>query len=176
VRFLRNFAKTLRTLREIAEKELAQKALSESETKFLEDVIEVVHTRMGSGGTTQWLGWYPQLFYFGPLDALKWDAIVADVHTNPPDKEAGDPGCVLHQGVGSVDLMLMAVDNGKDRMVYAGPVLSHYEFEMPGVSRMSDSEWKAQLQAGKTPPRPEWTRGYLAPGVNPKVKFYDAGK
>lgn len=45
--------------------------------------------------------------------------------------------CVVHEGVGSVDLMLMAVNNGKDRMVFAGPVLSHYEFEMPGVTRKS---------------------------------------
>jgi len=46
-------------------------------------------------------------------------------------------------------------------------VLSHYEFEMPGVTRKADSEWKADLQAGKAPPRPEWTRSYLVPGDNP---------
>ena len=64
----------------------------------------------------------------------------------------GDPGCVLHQGVGNVDLLLIAIDNGKDRMVYAGPVLSHYEFEMPGVTRKSDSEWKEDLRAGRLTP------------------------
>ena len=74
-----------------------------------------------------------------------------------------DPGCVLTQGIGRVDLLLVAIDNGKDRMVYAGPLLSHYEFEMPGVGRKSDSEWKKDLQADRAPPPPEWTRAYLVP-------------
>ena len=75
----------------------------------------------------------------------------------------GDPGCVLHQGVGDVDMMLIAIENGKDRMVYAGPVLSHYEFEMTGIVRKADSEWRQDLSAGRLPPRPQWTRGYLVP-------------
>jgi hypothetical protein len=174
-KFLRSFAKTVKTLRGIAEKEIAQKELSKDETKFLEDVIEVHHERLGSGSIMRYAGWFPALFYFGAEDSLKWDALVADVHTDPPAPEHGDPGCVLHQGVGSVDLMLMAVDNGKDRMVFAGPVLSHYEFEMPGVTRKADSEWKQDLQTGKAPPRPAWTQRYLVPGENPGVKGYYAG-
>jgi hypothetical protein len=60
-------------------------------------------------------------------------------------------------------------------MVFAGPVLSHYEFEVSGVARKSDSQWKQDLQAGKAPPRPEWTRSYLVPGENKDVKGYYAG-
>ena len=112
-------------------------------------------------------GWYPQLFYKGRKDCAKWDALVADVHTDP-----NSPGSVLHQAVGNVDLLMIAIDSGKDRMVFAGPVLSHYEFEMEGAVRKSDSEWQKQLQDGKAPPRPEWTRDYLVPGVNPAVKNY----
>jgi hypothetical protein len=84
----------------------------------------------------------------------------------------GDPGCVLHQGVGSVDLLMIAIENGTDRVMYAGPVLSHYEFETPVNARMSDSEWRKDAIAGKLPPRPEWTKGYLVPGTNPDVKTY----
>ena len=94
---------------------------------------------------------------------MKWDALVADVHTDVPTPIHGDPGCVLHQGVGGVDLMVISIDNGKDRVAYVGPTLSHYEFEMPGVSRKSDKEWKTDLLDAKVPPRPEWTRGYLVP-------------
>jgi hypothetical protein len=173
--FLDGFAKTTRTLRAIAEKELAQKELSAEETKFLENVMEINHVRFGSGARTMYSGWYPAMFYMGASDALKWDAVVADVHTDPPAPDAGDPGCVLHQGVGCVDLLLLAVDSGKDRMVFAGPVLSHYEFEVSGVARKSDSQWKQELQAGKAPPRPEWTRSYLVPGENKDVKGYYAG-
>ena len=99
----------------------------------------------------------------GGPESAKPDALVADVHTDVPSGLVGDPGCVLHEGVGDVDLLLIAIDSGKDRMAYAGPVLSHYEFEVPGVARKSDAEWGDDLQQGRRPPRPEWTKGYLVP-------------
>jgi hypothetical protein len=75
---------------------------------------------------------------------------------------------------------MVAINNGPDRTVYAGPVLSHYEFEIPGPpKRMSDPEWKAEwTKAGFGPwrynesgagdwsgiPRqPVWTGSYLTP-------------
>jgi hypothetical protein len=157
VAFLRNFAKQVGILKTIAVKQLEQKELTKEEARFLEDVVQLHH---GSGGT--WYnGWYPGLFYKGRTDSGKADALVADVHTDVPDPTVDDPGCVLHQGIGNVDLMLIAIESGKDRMVFAGPVLSHYEFEMAGTVRKSDSEWREELSNGKLPPRPEWTRGYL---------------
>jgi hypothetical protein len=166
--FFKSFANQLALLKGIAIKELAQKELTKEETKVLQDVVQI---QRGSG-FTRYNGWYPKLFYKGPRDSGKWDALVADVHTDVPSMALGDPGCVLTQGIGSVDLLLVAIDNGKDRMVYAGPLLSHYEFEMPGVTRKSDSEWKKDLTDGKTPPRPAWTKSYLVPGVNPQVKHF----
>ncbi len=167
--FLRDFAKQVAILKGIADKELAETPLSEGEVKFLKELIQAA--RHGSG-STRYGGWYPGLFYKERPDSGVWDATVADVHTDPPAPIIGDPGCVLHQGVGNVDLLLIAVDSGKDRMVYAGPVLSHYEFEMAGVARKSDAEWRADLRAGKLPPRPEWTRSYLVPGENKGAKHY----
>jgi hypothetical protein len=164
-----NFAKQLATIKGIAEKEIEGKEFTKEEAEFLEKLVEIQFR--GSGGPF-YKGWYFGLFYKGHTDADKWDAIVADVHTDVPDPIAGDPGCVLHQGVGNVDLMLVAIDSGKDRMVYAGPVFSHYEFEMPGVSRKSDSEWRKDLKEGKAPPRPTWTKSYFVPGTNPDAKNY----
>jgi hypothetical protein len=166
-KFLRNFAKQVGVLRGIAEKELAEKPLTADEAKFLKQVMQTV--REGSG-STKYGGWYPGLFYQGKTDSGAWDAICADVHTDPPSDPPGDPGCVLHQGVGNVDFLLIAVESGKDRMVYGGPVLSHYEFEMPGVTRKSDAEWEKDIQSDKPPPRPAWTRDYLVPGKNPLAK------
>ncbi|NEO50342.1 MAG: DUF3160 domain-containing protein [Moorea sp. SIO4A3] len=157
-KFFKNFSQQLTILKEIALKELAQQELTEAQTNFLEKVVEI--QRFASGGPT-YTGWYPSLFYKKPEDSDKWDALVADVHTNVPDPMVGDPGSVLHQGVGNIDLLMIAVDNGEDKMVFAGPVLSHYEFEMPEVSRKSDSEWKKDIQTGKLPPRPNWTKSYL---------------
>lgn len=168
IAFMKNFVKQVAILKEIAEKEIAQKEMTTAEKKFLEDVVQI---KRGSG-FTMYNGWYPGMFYKGRTDSGKWDAIVADVHTDVPAPPLGDPGCVLTQGVGNVDFMLIAIDNGKDKMVYGGPVLSHYEFEMPGVSRKSDSEWRKQINEGKLPPRPEWTREYLIPGENKAAKHY----
>jgi len=88
---------------------------------------------------------------------------VTDVHTDPPDPILGDPGAVIHEGIGDVHMLLIAVDNGADRMVYAGPVLSHYEFEQPANTRMTDAQWKSNLRGGQKPSSPDWTRSYLVP-------------
>ncbi len=166
---LLRFTKAVATLKGIAQKELAQKELSKEEVKFIEELVQIA---VGCGGPRRYTGWYPGLFYEGHPDADKWDALVADVHTNFPSPLVGDPGCVLHQGVGNVDLIVVAVDNGKDRMVCAGPVLSHYEFEMPLVTRKSDAEWRKDINEGKLPPRPDWTKAYLVPGANKDARKY----
>jgi hypothetical protein len=158
VKFFRDFASQVRVLREIAAKQLARKELTVDEKRVLEDVVQIEH----GSGFTRYNGWYPALFYKGRKDSAKWDALVADVHTDPPDDTG--PGSVLHQAVGNVDLLMIAIDNGQDRVVYAGPVMSYYEFEMSGTGRKSDEEWKADIEEAKIPTRPEWTHGYLVPG------------
>jgi hypothetical protein len=168
VAFLRNFAKQVGVLKGIAAKQLAQQQLTADEKKVLEDVVQI---NRGSG-FTRYNGWYPKLFYKGERDCADWEPLVADVHTNVPAPPVGDPGCILHQGVGNIDLLLIAIDNGTDRVVYAGPVLSHYEFEAPINTRKSDSEWREDAVAGRLPQRPEWTRAYLVPGVNRAAATY----
>jgi hypothetical protein len=168
VKFLRGFATQMGKLRQIAEKELDQKELSEDEKTLMKDVMQIKHVAQGCVSIPQYTGWYPGLFYRGPKDCVKWDALVADVHTDVPALPIGDPGCVLHQGVGNVDLMIIAIDNGKDRVVYVGPTMSHYEFELPNATRKSDKEWKADLLDAKLPARPDYTRGYLVPWADRK--------
>ena len=163
------FAQTVGRLQTISEKELAQEPLTAVETDFLKDVME---DHANYTGIRRYGGWYPSLFYKPPgavsyanyQGADAWDALVTDVHTDTPAPLVGDPGCVLHEAVGNVHLLMIAVDNGPDRMVFAGPVLSHYEFEMEGIQRKTDAEWKADIKAAKLPAHPEWTRGYLVPG------------
>ncbi|HYF50394.1 MAG TPA: DUF3160 domain-containing protein, partial [Planctomycetota bacterium] len=163
--FFENFASRLATLRGIAGKEIGQQALTAEETKFLQDTISVHHTC-----APRYSGWYPELFFKERKDCATWDALVADVLTVPPD--AGDPGCILHQGVGNVDMMLIAIDNGGDKAVYAGPVFSYYEFETAPDVRKTDAEWRKQINEGKLPARPAWTAKYLAPGSNPDQANY----
>ncbi|GAB4180872.1 MAG: DUF3160 domain-containing protein [Coleofasciculaceae cyanobacterium] len=164
--FCQNFAQTLAVIKGIAMKELMQDKFTPEETKFLEEIVQI--ERMS--GYVKYDGWYPKLFYRGETDCDKWDALVTDVHTNVPIPELENPGSVLHQGVGNINLLMIAVDNGEDKIVYAGPVFSYYEFEMPGILRKSDDEWRKDITASKwktdstrdnLPPRPDWTKSYL---------------
>jgi hypothetical protein len=169
VAFCHNFAQQMATLEILAAKEQQQQPFTDTETGFIKGLMNRQdHPYYGP----TFDGWYPGLFYkdYGQMGSAdsngsnKSDPLVTDIHTAPPD--GIDPtGGVLHQGTGNVDLMLIAVDNGPDRMMYAGPVMSHYEFIVPGPSltRMSDSEWQANLSGGRRPSRPEWTRSYLIP-------------
>lgn len=184
VNFLKRFSERAVALETIAAKELGQQPLSAIETQMLQDVIELSVDYVGQ---KRWTGWYPAMFYTNSLALLQtysgyaepspacdaWDALVADVHTDLPDDYVGDPGAVIHEGVGHVNMMLIAIDNGPDRMMYVGPVLSHYEFELPGVQRWSDADWKATVRAGQQPPVPVWTRSYLVPGRFPMPPGYD---
>jgi hypothetical protein len=78
---------------------------------------------------------------------------------------------------------MIAVNNGTNRCVYAGPVMSHYEFTVEGApQRLSDSEWQIRwARAGfadpsvaelnpyrgsdrsQIPSRPDWTEDFLVP-------------
>jgi len=184
INFLTNFAAKVAQLREMAEQELRHQPLTPPQLDFIDGLMQ-------TGGTNyarvrDYSGWYPQLFYrnifgwtsfwgpyFFPLEygATKFDATVADVHTDPRDEYTGDPGSVLHQGVGKVHLLFVAVDSGTNRTLYAGPVLSQYEFEMPvryesGVAypeRKTDTEWKDDMVNGRAPPHAEWTKTFLVP-------------
>jgi Protein of unknown function (DUF3160) len=169
VAFCGNFAQQMGTLEILAAKEQQQQPFTDAETGFIRGLMN--RRDLPYYGAT-FDGWYPGLFYkdygqLGPSDSNgsnKSDPLVTDIHTAPPDQV--DPrGGVLHEGTGNVDLLLIAVDNGPDRMMYAGPVMSHYEFIVPGpnLTRMSDSEWQGNLSGGKGPSRPDWTRSYLIP-------------
>lgn len=168
--FLDRFAGTMETLRQIAERELQHQPLTPEQERFLKHVVQIDR---GCGGPPTYSGWYPGLFYPERADCAIADALVADVHTATSE---GGGTQVLHEAVGGVDLLVLGVDSGKDRMVFAGPVLSHYELITPGTERLSDGEWAQRLREGPRPPRPEWTASYLvlAPARPPAAPVQDA--
>jgi Protein of unknown function (DUF3160) len=154
-RFLLKFAKTIDILSDISKNQLSQQKLTEKEQEILKNVVQI---SPGSGGKS-YNGWYPKLFYKHSRDSDTFDALVTDVHTVPRGK--GVSG-TLQEGVGLVDFLIIAIDNGKNIITYGGPLLSYYEFFSKGMHRQTDTEWKKTVQ--KTPPeRPEWTRTYLLP-------------
>jgi hypothetical protein len=170
LQFLDNFATNMITLRDISLKELGRQALNSNEVFFVQSLIENPYQY---GSVRSYSGWYPHIFYYNaralrslisPCDM--WDALVTDVQTDPTDPVVGDPGSILHEGVGNVHLLVISVNWGLgDAAVYAGPVMSHYEFELGPTTRETDSQWKADLHNGVQPTQPDWTRSYLIPGT-----------
>ncbi|MEM7387224.1 MAG: DUF3160 domain-containing protein, partial [Verrucomicrobiota bacterium] len=165
--FFSNWRNRVSALKDIAETELRSEALSDKQLKEIRTLMENVELN-GYTGEKQFSGWYPSLFYRSrwsggdthPSD--EWDAIVADVHTDVPTD--GSPGAILHEGVGSVNLLLLTAGHAGEKTVYAGPVLSHYEFNTPIDVRLSNTEWKERLRKNEDiPSPPEWTESYLVP-------------
>ncbi len=171
LQFLDNFATQMTTLRNISAKELSRQPLTSNEVFFIQSLIE---NPWQYGSVRSYSGWYPRLFFknsrathsgmYSTSDL--WDALVTDVQTDPTDPVVGDPGCVLHEGVGNIQLLAIAVNWGtNDAAVYAGPVMSHYEFELGPALRETDAQWKTDLHNGVQPAQPDWTRSYRVPGT-----------
>ena len=159
-------------LGDIARRQLTREPLTAEQIEALQNIVEVQRFYEGRRFT----GWYPALFYrncfFGVAYQASFyhqtqgcdrgDQIVTDVHTAPSPPE---PGYVLHQAVGGVNFLLIAVDCGAERpVVYGGPVLSHYEMPTEGLKRMTDSEWSTIFYTSTMRPKPTpWTSEYLVP-------------
>lgn len=190
------FADVLLKLALISESQAQGNFLGDWKDDFVCSLIQRHQIGVRSGSYRTYDGWYPQLFYRSILHENnpdfhldtgvgKFDAIVADVHTDVPCDVCGDPGSVLHEGIGRVNMAFIAVEFAGKPVMFAGPVLSHFEFELIGSPRrLSDSQWKGALEGqpidpplrpewrvqkdefGNTrqlPPLPPWTRDYLVP-------------
>ena len=168
VESLRYFQRTCETLAGIVEKQNAEKPFTNDQEVFLQNMVEIFVDYVGE---RTYSGWYPALYYFDihttgdPHPSDIWDPVVTDVHTNFPGSAVGDPGTILHEGVGNTAMMVVSVKCQGTR-VYTGPVFTYYEFTSgPGVfERMTDEEWKRDLLNNKQPDEPEWTNGHRFPG------------
>ncbi len=93
----------------------------------------------------------------GVKDQGKETTIIADVHTDTNTEQ------VLEEGVGYVDLIMVAYMVPDGRIIAgAGPVFSYYEFKQPMNNRLTDEQWKQQLENGDEPDRPLWTSSFIA--------------
>jgi hypothetical protein len=82
--------------------------------------------------------------------------LVTDVASNPGAQ------VVLQEGVGGVDFIYVVIPAPGDRLQIArGAVFSYYEFVGNINQRMTDQEWRALVDSGELPPRPDWTSAFL---------------
>jgi hypothetical protein len=84
--------------------------------------------------------------------------LIADIYT-----DITPPAQVLEEGIGWIDLMLVAYKVPEDRIILGvGPVFSYYEFKQPIGQRLTDESWRDTLTSDTTPNRPEWVNSFLA--------------
>jgi hypothetical protein len=152
--YFAHLEKTMLQLQTLANKELAGRSFDSRERAWIKKTLD---RRGGGSGPPRYDGWYPELIYGG--EPAKWKPTVADVHTDPQS------GKVLEVGVGDVNFVVMAVDNGGDTAIYVGPSYSYYEFTQPAGKRMTDLEWQSKIHSGKLPARPDWTGSFQAPAL-----------
>ena len=70
---------------------------------------------------------------------------------------------VLEEGVGYVDLILVAYKNFNGNIqIGVGPVFSYYEFKQEMDNRLTDEEWKQMLIDDQAPDRPTWTESFIS--------------
>ena len=138
---LENLEYILSRLIDISRDELENKELDETDYEFIRNFGEQLDSIVA-----------------GVEAKGKETTIVADVHTdtNPPRQ-------VLEEGVGYVDLILVAykVPDGRI-LIGAGPVFSYYEFKHPMAERLTDEQWREMLEQGDAPERPAWISSFYA--------------
>ena len=138
---LENLEYILSRLIDISRDELENKELDEADYEFIRNFGEQLDSIVA-----------------GVEAKGKETTIVADVHTdtNPPRQ-------VLEEGVGYVDLILVAykVPDGRI-LIGAGPVFSYYEFKHPMAERLTDEQWREMLEQGDAPERPAWISSFYA--------------
>ena len=121
-------------------KELEGTRFSESEQRFLADIDEKLETTV-----------------FGVNAKGKETTLIADVHTDTNTNQ------VLEEGLGYVDLIVVAVPDADGNLVCAaGPMLSYYEFKHPMDDRLTDEAWKEMLLKDDIPDRPDWISSFFA--------------
>ncbi|RCV65595.1 Protein of unknown function (DUF3160) [Methanophagales archaeon] len=134
---LNDLASILDRLIELSKKELENQELTEADYEYIRTFGEYLDSVVAG------------------VDADgKQTTMVADVHTDTNTK------MVLEEGVGNVDLILVAYKQPDGQMVVgAGPVMSYYEFTHPMDDRLTDDKWRTMLNAGDVPEQPKWVKG-----------------
>jgi hypothetical protein len=141
---LKKLENIIEKLLEISKKELENKEVDQRECRFLRRFAKELQEACGPKGKIR------------SRSEVK-TTLIADVHTDQNTSQ------VLEEGVGYCDLLITAcMLPNSEIALYAGPVLSYYEFKRPMRDRLTDEKWQEMLKEGNTPPRPEWTKSYMA--------------
>lgn len=150
------FEGTMRDLGQISHKELEGTELTTAEYDFLRGAVE---QEMVGCGEILWDGWFVDLL-FDREKVEEVSAVIADTHTAPTDAAGNEKGWVLHAASGKPTLTVMTVQDCSGVRAFVGPGSSYHSVLTENYARMSDSEWRNELQESAQP-RPSWTTSFI---------------
>ncbi|MCU0481603.1 MAG: DUF3160 domain-containing protein [Anaerolineae bacterium] len=91
-----------------------------------------------------------------PEDRPPFSAVVTDIATN------SDMGQVLQIGTGKINYIYVVVTAEDGTLQLArGATYSFYEFTNDINNRLNDTQWRGLIEAGRIPPRPDWTAEFM---------------
>jgi hypothetical protein len=143
-----------------------------SQLKFLQDISQ---RELSGGKITD--DEYQQIMYWGgtleqftlaAADSTGSDsrdlsdqkaALVADVATGTNNLQTL---VALEEADGQPTLIYVVLPDSPERIAI-GAVYSYYEFTVPSSGRLTDQQWQAQVEAGKNPAQPDWTKMFVSP-------------
>jgi hypothetical protein len=150
--YFARLARTLKVLRTIALDELAGRALTPDELRFLSMVAE--YRPPGTGGGPTYTGWYFELFRDRTVDGLTDATFVADDYTS------ASKATVSYVGATAPRLGIFVVDTGGEPRVVVGPVARAFETTSPLDGRLTDADARDPKRAtSRTDP---WAASYTA--------------
>jgi len=130
--------KVCSNLQIIAQKELDNKELSETDKAFLSEML-----RLKNICGMEYDGWYPQLYFRGEDSFKKTDYVIADIHTTPTDENGNMVGWIKHAATGSLNMAIILANNyNGEKTLFIGPVLSFYDYTTTNFQRLNDDEWQ----------------------------------
>lgn len=130
----------------------AQRSGAPHSAEHLAFINQAVQASIGCDGTVfGQTGWYSEL-HFDPIQAVEADPTITDVHTDVGgDSPVARDASVLHVGTALPRLMIVTVDSCEGPRAYAGVVSSYQQFFEPGLTRLTDEEWKQRLYQRNLP-------------------------
>jgi hypothetical protein len=150
------FEGTMKDLGQISHKELEGTELTTAEYDFLRGAVE---QEMVGCGEILWDGWFVDLL-FDREKVEEVAAVIADTHTAPTDAAGNEKGWVLHAASGKPTLTVMTVQDCSGVRAFVGPGSSYHSVLKENYVRMTDSEWRSELQESAQP-RPSWTSSFI---------------
>jgi len=179
-RYFARLGRIVRILRGIAADELSGRPLSPEALSFLSMIVEVHAEDIGTGYSTDYNGWYFDLFLSRPdgttepppgrseHPSMKYAGFVADYYTS------SEFHTVAYAGATAPRLGVFVVDTGGPPRVVVGPVASAFELHLPlEATRLTDAQVKKGLPGEPNAP---WSASYAVhpPDEPPLAMAVDA--